>query len=451
MVVKRRLACAVALIAVPIAAVVWACGGYGVRDSRDTSLLISDLGNVAYSNVELANHFESDAMIRELRRRGPESLDAILQYRAMRLAEGEYGPDDPTLARIDWLVDRIAGQKFATQSKLFWHTSLTDAVVEAQKTNRPVLSLRMLGRLDEDLSCANSRYFRTLLYPDPEIAKRLRQQFVLHWQPVRSVPVVTIDFGDGRKLQKPLTGNSVHLVLSRDGHPIDAMPGLVTPPAFLRWLGEATDLHAQWSDDMSKNWEAVAAYHHRRAEKRRNESELATTRGADAASLDPLDPRWNQLASSFVADAISNESIALIESQQPKAAVAMPIAATKSIAETPLLRNVQPIAETLAQDTAFNLYGLQVWIDDWFESAIKQGNHAQMGYDALTRTIYADAFRMPLDDPWLGLSPEAEFAALDNGGRIEPALSTAAKASSDQNASLVRKRDVDRIARKGSR
>ena len=44
-----------------------------------------------------------------------------------------------------------------------------------------------------------------------------RDKFVLHWQSVRPVPKVRIDFGNGRTLEKTLTGNSLHLVLDSDG------------------------------------------------------------------------------------------------------------------------------------------------------------------------------------------------------------------------------------------
>ena len=33
-------------------------------------------------------------------------------------------------------------------------------MAEAQRTNRPILSLRLLGNLTDDFSCANSRFFR---------------------------------------------------------------------------------------------------------------------------------------------------------------------------------------------------------------------------------------------------------------------------------------------------
>src|SRR5262249_26355851 len=110
---------------------------------------------------------------------------------------------------------------------------------EARRTRRPILSLRLLGRLDEELSCANSRFFRKLLYPDPQINETLRRDFVLHWQSLRPVPKVTIDFGDRRRVERTITGNSVHVVLDERGRAVDALPGLMAREVFVEQLGQA--------------------------------------------------------------------------------------------------------------------------------------------------------------------------------------------------------------------
>ncbi len=133
-------------------------------------------------------------------------------------------------------LDRVCAQKNAHTSLLYWHTDLGAAVADARRARRPILSLRLLGRLDDELSCANSRFFRKLLYPHPPINRVLRERFVLHWQSVRPVPRVTIDFGDGRRLVRTLTGNSVHLVLDGSGRPIDALPGLFAREVFVELL-----------------------------------------------------------------------------------------------------------------------------------------------------------------------------------------------------------------------
>jgi hypothetical protein len=120
-----------------------------------------------------------------------------------------------------------------------WHTDLTEALARARRTRRPVLSLRLLGNFTDELTCANSRFFKRMLYPEPRVARLLREAFVLHWQSVRPVPIVTLDFGDGRRITKPITGNSLHLVIDPAGHPVDALPGLFDPDTFARLLVRA--------------------------------------------------------------------------------------------------------------------------------------------------------------------------------------------------------------------
>ena len=128
----------------------------------------------------------------------------------------------------------LRGQRDAVHSRLFWYTDLDRAVAAAESSRRPILSLRLLGRLDEELSCANSRFFRTVLYPDPEINQLLSERFVLHWESVRPVPRVTIDLGNGNVLQQTIAGDSAHYVLTPEGEVVDAIPGAHGPQTFPR-------------------------------------------------------------------------------------------------------------------------------------------------------------------------------------------------------------------------
>jgi hypothetical protein len=140
------------------------------------------------------------------------------------------------IARLEAAIDEIANQRYAYQSRLYWYTDLDEAKAAAAKQGKPILSLRMLGKLTDDFSCANSRFFRTTLYANKDVSNLLREKFVLHWKSVRPVPKVTIDFGDGRKLERTLTGNSIHYVLAADGQIIDGIPGLYGPAAFRQQL-----------------------------------------------------------------------------------------------------------------------------------------------------------------------------------------------------------------------
>jgi hypothetical protein len=65
-------------------------------------------------------------------------------------------------------LDSICQQKDCHASKLYWYTDLEQAKSAAQAQGKLILSLRLLGRLDEDLSCANSRLFRITLYANEQ-------------------------------------------------------------------------------------------------------------------------------------------------------------------------------------------------------------------------------------------------------------------------------------------
>jgi hypothetical protein len=277
-----------------------------------------------------------------LRRMGPPGLDHWLRHHGA-------GPSPQ--------LDEICAQRDAHTAHLYWFTELPAAVAEARRTGRPILSLRLLGRLDHELSCANSRFFRKLLYPDPQINQRLRRDFVLHWQSVRPVPIVTIDFGDGRRIERTLTGNSVHVVLDPYGRPVDAIPGLFSRDVFAAQLDQAHAL-------------ALA-----------DRRELAELHGRVSAP-----PR-----------AAVQLSPALAASQ---------LAMTKHGVERPLLRAVSAVSAVssdVAADTDQNL-ALHHRIHEAFAARDEWA-----GVDGFVEWIYAELFEMPLGDPALGLDAPDPF------------------------------------------
>ncbi|MEM9414568.1 MAG: hypothetical protein AAGA29_03700 [Planctomycetota bacterium] len=191
---------------------------------------------------------ERDAAAERFRQLGPDAFavlyealtPTIQQYRAAKgLGSAEQADELEPLVR---LLDTVAQQRDAYAAGLYWHTDLDDAKAQAQATGKPILSLRMLGNLDDEYSCANSRFFRTALYADTELGNTLRNDFVLHWQSVRPVPVITIDMGDGRVIRRTITGNSCHLVLDTQGRPVDVIPGLYGPRTFEAALHRAGEM-----------------------------------------------------------------------------------------------------------------------------------------------------------------------------------------------------------------
>jgi hypothetical protein len=206
----------------------FACGT-GFDPSAPASLCSPSALNQTALEAVGEDSAKANAAIKALRADGYVGLNALLAL-------------DPKTPRLHYAINHVAMQKDAAHSKLFWHTDFEAAKTEAAKTGKPILTLRMLGNLHEDLSCANSRFFRTTLYANKEISDRLREHFILHWESVRPVPVVTIDMGDGRKIVRTITGNSIHYVLDSKGRVVDGIPGLYGPKAFLAQIKQAESL-----------------------------------------------------------------------------------------------------------------------------------------------------------------------------------------------------------------
>src|SRR6186997_3405980 len=103
-----------------------------------------------------------------------EELDVLL-------ARFDRQPDGPAKDALAAEIDAAAHQKYATVSRLYWYTDLASAEAAARQYGRPILHLRMLGKLDEDFSCTNSRLFRATLYANQDLSQFLRERFILYW------------------------------------------------------------------------------------------------------------------------------------------------------------------------------------------------------------------------------------------------------------------------------
>jgi hypothetical protein len=267
----------------------------------------------------------------------------------------------------------------------------------------------MLGRLDQELSCANSRFFRTTLYPDARVAALLAERVVLHVRSVRPVPVVTVDFGDGRRLVRTVTGNSAHLVLDQQGRPVDALPGLFDAPTFARLLDAACVLAAECAGPAGRDRQARLARWHqarRAALLRAWAADVGMSAGASAEALEAAtgDDTWARLAAARAAGALPSDTSA-IQRRFPSARAAGELAVSKRMVERPLLDLLEPLARSVAEDTLRNQYRLHRRVHERFIA----GAVGDAG--ELEDWIYRELFLMPLEDPWLGLRPPA-YAAL---------------------------------------
>ena len=407
------------------------------------------------------NAAESSAAIEDLRALGPQGLQSLMTLYA---AEINRHIADPTLKadnewqRITRALDTVSGQKNSYLSGLYWYTDLKDAKKAAAASGKPILSLRLLGKLTDELSCANSRFFRTVLYPNADVAAVLRDRFVLHWQSVRPAPIITIDFGDGRKLERTITGNSIHYVLDAEGQPIEALPGLYGPQAFLRKLANAerlfkslagkkdqqqreyeranyymvqnSTLSVAWLTDTSRiggkipagfvvvrgqNGEIAAVTIAPRAvTKAATETNLLRAMTATSEALGKItdEAAWRKIAQLHAADAIlDSRSIVLIKRQNP------------GLSEKEFASMLQNFQELIAMDTVRNEYLLCPKLYAWLGR-----DPSRTDLEKFNEKVYAELFLTPSSDPWLGLTSKDVYTALDNGGIVDHTISSSARA-----------------------
>lgn len=275
-------------------------------------------------------------------------------------------------------------------SGLHWYTDLDEAKAAAQREHKPILSLRLLGNLDEDLSCANSRFFKTILYTDPRIAAVMREKYVLHWKSVRPVPKVTIDFGDGRVIQTTITGNSVHYILDENGRVTDAIPGMYTPNAFLNALRNGVPvLPPPPGGIVVREPDALDA---------------ENITGSKAIVEIPM------------LNALSLQSIR--KHARPKS-------------EIEFAQMLTTLKSTLLEDTRKNETTLRPVIRAWIAGGMTD-------VETLNERVYAELFLTPSSDPWLGLAPGNVYTGLPNDGLTTSSAARADTSSRPPSDALAR-------------
>jgi hypothetical protein len=399
-----------------------------------------------------ADSVESTPAIAELRAMGPAGLTLLSETYAVEIERQIADPlavATPEWLRLSAALDAVSQQKDSYIAGLYWYTDFAEAKAAARAAGKPILSLRLLGKLNEEFSCANSRFFRTVLYPNAEVSKMLRERFILHWQSVRPAPRVTIDFGDGRKLERTLTGNSIHYILDANGVPIDALPGLYGPAAFVRSLDRLEGVfkelakpgdpksahHRERLNAINRNWIAdvnktggkipkdlvllrsegvfPSALEASLRAMTKSFIELRTLRSITPGSQAPVavtdEDIWNRIALLHLADAkLDARSISLIKRQTRNAFMAD---GSQTRPDVALANLVQKLEMNIALDTVRNEYLMHPKLHAWLIADSRRDN-----VDALNEKVYAELFLTPASDPWLGLFSAESYTALENGG-----------------------------------
>lgn len=403
---------------------------------------ISEKTNALAQQVVSADRAEAERATVALRALGANGLDALFEIYADEIAAYANGnPIEPAKwQRIAHALDRVSMQKDAYAAKLFWHTDFAVAKETAERENKPILSLRLLGNLNEELSCANSRFFRALLYSNATVSQTLGEKYVLHWQTVRPAPKVTIDFGDGRKIERTITGNSIHYITDENGDLLDALPGLYSPTRFHDWLTETEKNFQIWRKKPRQHRALFVKYWHReqlgslnqtwRAELEKAKAEISLETGKSPTALEAgiltvakieteesilkrittgietlrentnLD-EWKKMAG------FAREKVEFDQNSRNFIRRQLKETAADSPRINILLENLK-IA--VALDTVRNECLMRSKLHEWFARG------ETVDFNRFNERVYAELFKTPNSDHWLGLYQPEIYTALDGDG-----------------------------------
>jgi len=185
-----------------------------------------------------------------------------------------------------------------------------------------------------------------VLFSHPEIVELLNGNYECAWQEVAPVPRVDIDFGNGRRLERTLSGNIATWILTPEGGAVDLLPGLVSPHEFLRFMHGSL----RWSEQPFLYEGDVRAHH-------------------------------LELSGSMLA---GDEGIADMR---------------KFRVEQPLKDALRVVDGELDWDTAYNKQ------HRYQKASALLAAHPLAEPATLTKRVYREILDVDLDDPYLGLAP----------------------------------------------
>lgn len=226
-----------------------------------------------------------------------------------------------------------------------------------------------------------------MLFSHAETAEWIGGRFEAAWRTLRPVPVIRVDFGDGREVTRTLHGNVVTWVCTPDGEVVDGLPGLYDAATYRARLEEIAKVAARVADlTPAERRAAMDDYHRARGS-------AAIARRADLSKSRIERPLERAVA--------------------PKRVLTMPtvVSSSKEAIERPLEKTlalpsaIGPVAQAidpLAEDTRRNEAERRPALHEVLLAA------GPVRPDAVERRVYREILHADLDDPWLGLS-EALF------------------------------------------
>jgi len=224
------------------------------------------------------------------------------------------------------------------------------------------------------------------LFSRDDVADFVNKYFEPVWESVRPVPIVRIDFGNGKVITRTLHGNIATYACTADGEVLDVLPGIYAPAAYLDGLQQLR-LLANYADQQGKG---------KRADRLREYHQ------AQAAALKKNDPPPRLVNMADMSKRAIEGGIKAVL-MPGRAVAAKPVTAepTKGAG----LDTAEDLAnwKALAEDTRQNENVRRRQIHEML--AIEKPIRPEL----MTKRLYKDVLHADLDDPYLGLG-DALFA-----------------------------------------
>ena len=222
-----------------------------------------------------------------------------------------------------------------------------------------------------------------MLFSQDNVANFVNRYFEPVWQSVRPVPILRIDFGDGKVLTRTLHGNILTSVCTAEGEVLDALPGIYAEAAYLDRLNQLRLLAAYVKRQPAKGRaEMVKAYHAKQAEA--------------LAKKQPREVFVENLKRVAVSKSVIERPIEIVLQKGG------PPTAPANVA--PQKKNVSRLSDVdvklwkeLAEDTQLNETTRRQQIHELLASS------GMVRPEKVTKPIYKDVLHADLDDPYLGL------------------------------------------------
>ncbi len=216
-----------------------------------------------YSYLDDPSSLSGSTLASQLRPFGADALDRLLSIKPLLEKErdnaesiAERATVTTRIQRLDRLCDEVASQTWSSVSRLFWYTNLDEARRDAIELRRPILSLRIDGRLNGDHGSHEALLLIATVYCNQQLAEELRSRYVLHWQPDLSRSLFEAETSTDESTTFPLAATDrklgsrhvAHYLMTSDGRPVAVIPRCVSPAFVLKWLAEFHEVAVRPSD-----------------------------------------------------------------------------------------------------------------------------------------------------------------------------------------------------------